>query len=80
MLVLSRKVGEQIVLGENIRVTVVGVRGGKVRLGITAPGEVPVHREEVYREIRRSPPLIAACPGTAKSDRAASQQRIPYCA
>ena len=47
MLVLSRKVGEQIVLGENIRVTVVAVHGSRVRLGFTAPPDVPIHREEL---------------------------------
>ena len=53
MLVLTRKVGEQIFIGEDIRVTVVGIRGEKVRLGFTAPDEVPIHREEVYRRIRQ---------------------------
>ena len=47
MLVLSRRVGEEIVIGGNIRVTVVSVEGGKVRLGVTAPASVPVHRKEV---------------------------------
>ena len=53
MLVLTRKVGEQIVIGEDIRVTVVAIRGEKVRLGFTAPDEVPIHREEVYQRIRQ---------------------------
>ena len=47
MLVLSRRVGEEIVIAGNIRVTVVSVEGGKVRLGVTAPASVPVHRKEV---------------------------------
>jgi carbon storage regulator len=51
MLVLSRKRGERIVIGQNIELTVVEVRGGKVRLGFTAPSGVPIHREEVYRRI-----------------------------
>lgn len=51
MLVLSRKVGEQVVVGNQIYVTVVDVRGGKVRLGFTAPDDMPVHREEVARRI-----------------------------
>ena len=51
MLVLSRRVGEQILLGDDICVTVVAVRGDKIRLGFTAPDEVPIHREEVYRRI-----------------------------
>lgn len=51
MLVLSRRVGEQVLIGDNVRVTVVSVRGEKVRLGFTAPDDVAIHREEVYRKI-----------------------------
>lgn len=48
MLVLTRREGEEIVIAGNIRVTLVSVEGGKVRLGITAPPDVPVHRKEVH--------------------------------
>jgi len=51
MLVLSRKKNESIVIDNNITVTVVEIRGDKVRLGIVAPKEVPVHRQEVYEAI-----------------------------
>jgi len=54
MLVLSRKRDERIVIGENIVITVVEVRGDKVRLGIEAPTEVPVHRQEVLDAMRRA--------------------------
>jgi carbon storage regulator len=54
MLVLSRKRDERIVIGDNIVITVVEVRGDKVRLGIEAPVEVPVHRQEVLDAMRRS--------------------------
>jgi len=54
MLVLSRKRDERIVIGDNIVITVVDVRGDKVRLGIEAPAEVPVHRQEVLDAMRRS--------------------------
>jgi len=54
MLVLSRKRDERIVIGDNIVITVVEVRGDKVRLGIDAPSEVPVHRQEVLDAMRRS--------------------------
>ena len=47
MLVLTRKPGEQIHIGDNIVVTVLGLQGGRVRLGITAPAEVPIRREEL---------------------------------
>jgi carbon storage regulator len=53
MLVLSRKKDESIVIGENIRIVVVEVRGDKVRLGIEAPGDIPVHRQEVYDAIQK---------------------------
>ena len=53
MLVLSRKRSEQIVIAENIVITVVEIRGDKVRLGIEAPVEIPVHRKEVYEAIQR---------------------------
>ncbi len=51
MLVLSRKPGEAIVIGNGITVTVVEVKGERVRLGFTAPAEVPIHREELQRKI-----------------------------
>ncbi len=54
MLVLSRKKGESVIIRENIVVTVVDIRGDKVRLGIEAPKDVPVHRREVYDAIKRS--------------------------
>jgi carbon storage regulator len=53
MLVLSRQRDESIIIGENIVVTIVDVRGDKVRLGIDAPSEIPVHRREVFEAIRR---------------------------
>ena len=54
MLVLSRKKGESVIIRENIVVTVVEIRGDKVRLGIEAPEDVPVHRREVYEAIKRA--------------------------
>lgn len=64
MLVLSRKNGERIVIGRDIQVTVLEVRGNRVKLGISGPREVPVHREEVSRRIARDgppshPPAVA---------------------
>lgn len=53
MLVLSRQRDESIVIGDNIVITIVDIRGDKVRLGINAPAEVPVHRQEVYDAIQR---------------------------
>lgn len=53
MLVLSRQRDESIFIGDNIKITVVDIRGDKVRLGIEAPSEIPVHRQEVYEAIQR---------------------------
>ncbi len=60
MLVLSRQTDEQIVIGDNIVITVVDIRGDKVRLGIEAPSDVPVHRREVYDAIQRANAAAAA--------------------
>jgi carbon storage regulator len=54
MLVLSRRVGESIVIGDDVVLTVLEVRGEVVRVGIKAPRAVQVHREEVYRELQRA--------------------------
>jgi len=53
MLVLSRQRDESIMIGDNVEITIVDVRGDKVRLGITAPKEIPVHRREIYDAIQR---------------------------
>ena len=52
MLVLTRKRDESIMIGDDIRITVVDVRGDQVKIGIDAPRHIPVHREEIYREIQ----------------------------
>jgi len=54
MLVLSRKKNESIVIDDRIKIVVVEIRGDKVRLGVEAPKEVPVHRQEVYEAIKRA--------------------------
>ena len=56
MLVLSRKKNESIVINDNITIVVVEIRGDKVRLGVEAPKEIPVHRREVYEAIQRNEP------------------------
>lgn len=55
MLVLTRRIGESIMVGKETKVTILNVKGNQVRLGITAPKDVPVHREEIYRKIQASP-------------------------
>jgi carbon storage regulator len=52
MLILTRRVGETIMIGDDVKVTVLGVKGNQVRVGIDAPKEVAVHREEIYDRIK----------------------------
>jgi len=52
MLILTRRIGESVYIGDEVRLTVLGVRGTQVRIGINAPRDVPVHREEIYYRIK----------------------------
>ena len=66
MLVLSRQRDESIMIGDDVEITIVDVRGDKVRLGITAPKSIPVHRREIYDAIQRE-----KAAGTADTDKTA---------
>jgi carbon storage regulator len=74
MLILTRKVGEEIRIGEDITVKVLGLRSGQVKIGIEAPKELPVHRQEIFERIKsegsRGPEegSDSACPGSACGD------------
>ncbi len=53
MLILTRRVGETVMIGEDVTVTVLGVKGNQVRIGVNAPKDVAVHREEIYERIQK---------------------------
>ncbi len=53
MLILTRRVGETVMIGNDVTVTVLGVKGNQVRIGVNAPKDVAVHREEIYERIKR---------------------------
>jgi carbon storage regulator len=54
MLILTRRVGETVVIGDNVTVAIIGVKGSQIRIGINAPKDVTVHRKEIYERIRHA--------------------------
>jgi len=65
MLILTRRVGETVMIGNDVTVTVLGVKGNQVRIGVNAPRDVAVHREEIFERIKREEQGEASSPRTA---------------
>ena len=64
MLILTRRVGETVMIGNEVTVTVLGVKGNQVRIGVNAPKDVAVHREEIYERIKREEDQESRTSGT----------------
>jgi carbon storage regulator len=66
MLILTRRIGETLIIGDDVNITVLGVKGNQVRLGINAPKDVSVHREEIYLRIQQE--KEGGSPGNMKEE------------
>ena len=74
MLILTRRVGESLMIGDEINVTVLGIHGNQVRIGVNAPKEVAVHREEIYERIKQEQTGEDAAPAPESGPQGDEQQ------
>lgn len=75
MLILTRRLGQDIIIGDDIVITILGVQGGQARLGITAPSNISVHRAEVYERIKRGLGVLTKLITSSKDNRNEKHER-----
>ncbi len=78
MLILTRRVGETVMIGDDITVTVLGVKGNQVRIGVNAPRDVTVHREEIYRRIAEEHGGETAPASTTPPQKTMGREKSPH--
>lgn len=74
MLILTRRVGETLIVGDDVTITVLGVKGNQVRIGVNAPKDVSVHREEIYQRIQREKGILPEGEGASSEQTDGSDQ------